>query len=134
MSEEQKDNGMLEGFAIVEVMGYSRYAGYVRQVAMGGGAMIRVDVPDLPERDEAYTDYVADGSGRHEPQKKTRKVSAVPGYTKFLGVSAIFAITPCSEEVALAAVERFRAPAVTILDMPVRRSLPSPEYIDEDDE
>ena len=123
MNEQKGQVGELETWAIVEVMGHQRYAGFVRQVPMGGAVMIRVDVPELPEKDEVYTDYdYSDGYGRQV--KKTRKLPAVPAFTKFLGVSAIFALTPCTEEMARAAVEKWRSVPAVELAMPARRMLP----------
>jgi hypothetical protein len=120
--EQKDDPGKLETYAIVEVMGHNRFAGYVQQVPFGGAAMIRIDVPEIPESEEEYSDYDDDG----KRVKKTRKVAGTPAFTKFLGVSSIFAITPCSKEVALAAVNSFRSAPVTILEMPARRMLSGP--------
>ena len=46
MSEVEK----FECWAIVEVMGHSRYAGRVTEQAIGGCAFVRVDVPAVGER------------------------------------------------------------------------------------
>jgi hypothetical protein len=131
MQATKEQAGELETWAIVEVMGHQRYAGYVRQVPLGGAVMIRVDVPELPEKEETYVDF--DGWGEDGPKqlKKTRMLAGVPAFTKFLGVSAIFSLTPCTEEMARAAVERWRSVPATELAMPVRRMLPG---VDSDDE
>jgi hypothetical protein len=126
---DKEDPGKLETYAIVEVMGHNRFAGFVQQVPFGGAAMIRVDVPEVPERDEDYMDWGEDGKA----VKKTRKVAGTPAFTKFLGVSSIFAITPCSKEVALAAVNQFRSAPVTILEMPSRRLISGPRDDDRED-
>ncbi len=134
MSNEEKPDGLLETWAIIEVMGHSKYAGFVRQVPMGGAAMIRIDVPEIPEREEEYLDYLCDrpaGEDAYKTVKKTRKVPGTPAFTKFLGVSSIFAITPCSKEAAIAAVKAFRSAPVTVIDLPQRRALPS--YRDDDE-
>lgn len=60
-------------WAVVEVMGHQRYAGHVTEQTIGGCAFVRVDVPSVCD---------------HLP------------FTKLLGQAAIFAITPCTEEVA----------------------------------
>lgn len=131
MSEEKPD-GQLETWAIVEVMGHNRYAGFAQQVAMGGAAMIRVDVPEIPESEEEYEDYSSRIPGEsYAAVKKKRTVPGTPAFTKFLGVSSIFAITPCTKEAAYAAVKAFRSAPVTIIDLPQRRALP---HYDEDDQ
>ena len=60
-------------YAIVEIMGHKIVAGLVSKSEMFGGAMLRVDVP-------ATSEY--------------------PAFTQFYGVSAIYAITFVSEQVA----------------------------------
>lgn len=81
----------LETWAIVELFGHTTVAGYITEQSIGGGAFIRVDVPDI------------DGQ---------------PGFTKFYGDKAIYAITPTTEEVARIAVERLRVRPVTHFVVP----------------
>jgi hypothetical protein len=65
-------------WAVVEIMGFNMIAGRVSEVSIGGASMIRVDVPET---------------------------SHLPGYTKFFGAQAIYAITPVPEEAARKAAE-----------------------------
>jgi len=120
MENFEKSEGQLETWAIVEVMGHNRYAGFARQVPMGGAAMIRVDVPEVPPYDVERSRYNYD-TRKEEPY--TEKIPATPAFTKFLGVSSIFAITPCTKEAAMAAVKTFRSAPVTVIDLPTRRQL-----------
>ncbi|MEP0846049.1 MAG: acetyltransferase [Phycisphaerae bacterium] len=47
MSEsETAKRSEYEGWAIVEVMGHRRLAGYIREASIAGGAFVRIDVPD----------------------------------------------------------------------------------------
>lgn len=72
--------------AVVELMGHQRIAGRVREAVLGGCALLRVDVPPTPHSQ---------------------------AYTKYFGNGAIYALTPCSEEVALAAateIQRYSSP------------------------
>lgn len=64
--------------AIVEVMGHNEFAGFVSSETIAGAAMLRVDVP-------ATTKY--------------------SGFTKYLSTSAIYGISPCSEQTARARAE-----------------------------
>lgn len=66
---------------IVELFGHNQIAGMVSEQTIGGSALIRVDVPAVDER---------------------------PGFTKFYGVSAIYAMTPTDEATMLQAVRAFR--------------------------
>ncbi len=66
-----------QGHAIVECMGHQRTAGMVSAATIAGATMLRVDVPATPE-DAAHTEYI-------HP-------------------NALYALTPCSEEVVLVAL------------------------------
>lgn len=66
-----------EGWAIVEIMGHRRIAGRVSEVEMYGTRMLRVDVPAGGD-DPAGVDYV----------------------TQFYSGSAIYCVTPATEETA----------------------------------
>jgi hypothetical protein len=135
MDQQKEDPGKLETWAIVEVMGHNRFAGYVQQVPMGGAAMIRIDVPEIAEEEiEEVIGWAEDDTapnGRRTTQTRKRRVPGTPAFTKFLGVSSIFAITPCSKEVAIAAVKSFKSAPVTILHMPPPRQLEH-RYSDDD--
>lgn len=74
-----------EEWALLELFGHQRLAGRVTEATIGGGAFVRVDVPD----------------------DKGRIV-----LTKFLNPSAIYAISPCDENVAVAAAQSIDAAPV----------------------
>jgi hypothetical protein len=96
--EEQKPDAM---FAIVEVMGHQTYAGKLTEQVLAGAGFIRVDVPEIPE------------NGRY--------AEAQPGFTKLISPASIYAITPCSEEVAVAAARRTRSAPMNLLAIPAAR-------------
>jgi hypothetical protein len=87
-----------ETWAIVEIMGHSKYAGRVSECQQFGAPLIRVEVPAMGE---------------------------VPAFEKHFGAASIFAITPCTEEVARAAAARFHARPITMVSFPAR--LPAPD-------
>lgn len=122
MSTEQKDAGKMEFWAIVEQMGHRKLAGHVTEVPMG---LLRIDVPEV--RYQYSTGY------GDERKIEDRTIAA---YTTFIGPSTIYAITPCTEEVAKAAARRFCAKPLEIYDIqPVSRlALPSPEEFDRDND
>jgi hypothetical protein len=62
-----------EEWAVVELMGHQKIAGKVSEQSIAGGSMLRVDVPDVPGQ---------------------------AGFTRYIGTAAIYAINPCSEDVA----------------------------------
>jgi hypothetical protein len=118
----------LDTWAIVEVMGHKKFAGYVTEQTFGGAALIRVDVPETEQ--EVRT---ADG-----PAKRTTQA-----YSKLIGVGSIYCITPCTEAVArlaATALERWNDPIP--VDMPKPLQIPASvgapasdaDVVDDDDE
>lgn len=102
MTEQQA----FETWAIVEVMGHARFAGYVSEQALGGANFVRVDVPEVPA-DQYY--------------------GPRPAFTKLFGAGSIYSITPCDEQVARHAAKEFRARPVTCVAMPEAPRLTSAE-------
>lgn len=66
----------LKSWALVELFGHQRIVGWVSEQTFGTGVLFRVDVPDL----------LKDG-------KKIRD-----GFTRYIGLSAIYSITPMDEQ------------------------------------
>lgn len=62
-----------DSWAVIELMGHQRIAGRVTEAEIGGGRLLRVDVP-ATETKQALT--------------------------KYFGTVAVYAITPCDEETA----------------------------------
>lgn len=86
----------LEMWAIVEVMGHNRFAGFVTEQPVGGASLLRIDVPEVEGR---------------------------AAFTKFIGVGSIYAITPCTEETARAFAAHYRLRPFHEYDLP---RLPAP--------
>lgn len=95
----------LEAWVIVELFGHQRIAGKLTEQQIGGGNMIRIDVPETKSQ---------------------------PGFTRFLGNAAIYAINPVSEQIARAAAENLNAAPVRAYDIPelAQRQL---QYQEEDE-
>jgi hypothetical protein len=93
----------LETWAIVEVLGHKKFAGYVSEQVLGGAVLVRVDVPE--------TDQCG--------------VFTKP-YTKLVGVGSIYCITPTTEEIARRAaqqLERWNNPIP--VDIAARPQIPA---------
>lgn len=67
-----------EGWAIVELMGHRQRGGYVKDVEMFGGKMLRIDIPVETEK----------------------------SVTEFYGCSALYALRPCTEEIVRDHIKR----------------------------
>lgn len=135
MSETQQ--AKFEGWAIVDVLGHQRYVGFVTTEAYGQAVLFRIDVPALEERERETKQpgYVGD---RYVPAGTLVKEGAVPGYTKLIGSGSIYAITPCTEDAAMKAVEATQRRPLMVVRLPPGAAvgeLPrGAEYADDDDE
>lgn len=101
-----------ETWAIVEVMGHNKFAGYVSEQTIAGKSFVRVDVPE---------------SG------------AVPAFSKMFGPDSIYCITPVSELVAKSLADGLRSKPLQEFDLPSdiraaisqvmidRKALPAPD-------
>jgi len=65
-----------EGWAILELMGHRRLAGFVSEATIGGGSFLRLDVP---KGEDGGSEAVA---------------------TQFYSPSAVYCITPTTEDIA----------------------------------
>jgi hypothetical protein len=124
-----------DGWAIVDVLGHQRYVGYVTTEAYGGAVLFRIDVPELQERERTLKsgEYIG---GRYVNAGGTVKEGAVQGYSKLIGAGSIYAITPCTKEAALKAVEDVQARPLMSVALPPERALTAPpdQYADDEDD
>lgn len=131
MSENQQ--ARFDGWAIVDVLGHQRYVGYVTTEAYGQAVLFRIDVPALEERERVTKRPGHAADGRYLPSGTTVKEGAVDGYTKLIGSGSIYALTPCTKEAALKAVEELQARPLMSVALPPERALSS-SLDDEDSE
>lgn len=103
---ENKDQ-QYEGWTILELMGHRRLAGYVREQTIGGAAFIRIDVPG------EGADNVA---------------------TQFYSPSAVYCMTPTTEDLARKVAQGSRPAPVTQWDLPQPSKALSASTRSEDDE
>jgi hypothetical protein len=112
----EHETSKFEGWAVVEMFGHSREVGYVTTDYFGAGALFRVEVPPLPEREVTlirpeWIDSELAGAG----SKIVR--SAVEGRTRFIGPGAVYAMNPCSKDAAFAAIESMTRREVKIVEL-----------------
>lgn len=124
-----------EGWAIVELFGHQREVGFVSTRYFGTACMFQVDVPELPER-EATTEsprYIGDN---YVPSGLTYKLKKSDARSRLLGPGAIYALNPCTEEAARAALEKLAPRAIVLLKVPEGapklNPAPDDEIIDEE--
>jgi hypothetical protein len=101
MSEQDK----FDSWAVVELFGHQQLAGRVTEASIGGCSFLRVDVPEQPALPK---------------EEWNSGVPALPPYTRYFGQGAIYALNPCSEEVARHTAARIRArPPIAYTPQPV---------------
>lgn len=136
VSEEQLvPQARFEGYAIIEMMGHRQEIGFVTTQAFGPAVLFRVDTPELAARE-----YVLDRPGYATynnvkqwcPAGTKVQRSATPPKSCLVSPNSLYAINPCSEEVALKAIERSINPPLIVLEMPPGQpALPAADYGDD---
>ncbi len=74
--EQSQPQEELKSWALVEIFGHERIVGFLTQQTIGPGVLFRVDVPDLLKDGQVVR----------------------PGFTRYFGLSAIYSITPITEQ------------------------------------
>lgn len=128
---EETQQAKFEGFAVIELMGHNKEIGYVTTQYFGGPALFRVDRPELSEREfelkrPQYVDH------KWCPAGAKVKRPALPAKTALIGPPAIFRITPCTELMAIEAIEEMMAPPLILLSLPERVHIAAGEEPDRD--
>ena len=102
MSDHSESN--FEGWAIIEMMGHRKEIGYVTTEHYGAAALFRVDVPGFQERDFELTrpQYV---DGVWAPIGSKVRRPSIPTKSVLVGPGSIYALNPCTEELAREAIE-----------------------------
>lgn len=94
------------GWAILELMGHRKRPGFVEEVEIAGGKLLRVDIH---------------GEGEEI-------------VTEFYGAGAIYCLRPVSEEIARDAGKHMDLRPIRPVEYGERRQLPSYAQVDDDDE
>lgn len=117
----EQQQGSFEGWAKLELMGHQQETGYVTTVYFGGAALFKVDVPEVPEK-ERVSEHPGYLNGKLCPTGTRVTFAAVPGYTRFISPAALYALNPCSEEVARKVIERVQG-EVKVVELPASQQL-----------
>jgi hypothetical protein len=131
MPEQQQ--AQFNGWARVEVMGHQTHIGYVRTEAYGQAVMFRVDTPELPEREFILEQPAYVGGYWTAAGAKVRRLSA-PGCSVLVGAGSIYRIMPCSEAVALRAIENTQCAELEVIELPPEKALAAPAGGEPNDE
>ena len=133
MSDEAQ-NSTFQGWAIIELFGHNKAAGYVTTQQFGQACLFRVDTPELPQRD-IQTSRPGSIGGEWLEAGTTVRRPAEPARSKLIGPGAVYAINPCSEEAVREYLDSQRALPLIVLDKPkVALPAPEPNHDSDDDE
>lgn len=126
------ENSKFEGWAVIEMFGHSREVGFVTTEYFGSGAVFRVEVPPLLEREVVLdrpewigNDFAGIGS------KVLR--GGVEGRTRFIGPGAVYAMNPCSQDAAMKALEAMNSRKVKLIELVQPRQLESADQYDDEE-
>lgn len=141
MTDTQKH---FEGWAVVELFGHGKAIGFVTTEYYGTACLFRIDTPGRDEREWTLErpEYGQDPDSLRTlllPAGVKVKRAAMPAHSRLVGPSSIFALNPCSQEVALRQLERDEPRPLIAVELPdnlktkqLREVLPG-EPEDEDD-
>lgn len=129
-----------EGWAIVELMGHRRLGAYVREAEFAGAAMLRLDIPEHPWVEGCTCGSEHPASVEHEAHTHVCAMFRDPEElapldihaTQFYNPSALYCLTPTTEEMARAI--RGRPEPVREWELPGHRFVPALEAGDDEDE
>ena len=127
----ETEQAKFTGWAVVEMMGHRKEIGYVTTEAYGSAALFRVDTPELPEREFVLTspEYAEVEAGLRSwcPAGTKVKRAALPAKSCLVAPSSLYAMNPCTEQAARAAIERSFVRPLILVEMPAGLALPEPE-------
>lgn len=115
--EQEQVQALPEMWAVIELFGHQKAAGKLSTQNLGAACLLRLDVPEITRKRERF-DYKANKWEHFE--------ETIPSHTRFLGVGSIYAINPCSEEIALTILRKSGAGPIQEYVVPSVRALPAP--------
>lgn len=104
---ETKNEQKFESWAVLELMGHRKLAGFVQETQLAGAGMLRLDVPD------------------EEPGKFKA--------TQFYSPSSVYALTPTTEEICRAFAKRAEPAPISRWELPETTSPASSATVEPDD-
>lgn len=131
----EAQNAKFEGWAVIELFGHQREAGFVTTQYFGDRAMFQVDVPEIPARQETTTSprWVGDVLA---PAGSVVEGSAIPGRTRLINPGAVYAMNPATEEAVRTAIQRGVQREIKVVSLPENARLESgaPEPSEEEED
>lgn len=108
------------GWAVLELMGHRKLAGYVQETTLAGAGMLRIDVC-LPADD---TELAESERPAFDDDGAPLKVLASQMYSP----SAVYCLTPCERDTCLLLTRRYQPEPVTRWELPRAAEPAEPDY------
>lgn len=125
---EQPQQASFEGYALVEMMGHRKEIGFVKTEYFGGTALFRCDTQGLEEREFTLkTPTYIEGEWMAAGTKVRRE--ALPAKTCYIAPGSLYAMTPCTEQAALEAIEAMVHRPLIVVDAPKKKELAAGEIL-----
>lgn len=102
-------------WAVVEIMGHQKYAGFCTETTLAGAPLLRVDVPQIEGKQYSSQQYNYEVKCY---ETRTYQEPDIEGYTKYFGPSSIFCVTPCTEAAAREAAKQWRSAPIQQVRLP----------------
>jgi hypothetical protein len=115
--EPQAQTATYSGWTLLELMGHNREAGYLSTLYFGAVALLQVDVPEIPAREETLTRPQWVGS-QLLPVGTVIAKEAIPGRSFMLNPSAIYRAHPATEEAVRAAIAANQPREIKVISIP----------------
>jgi hypothetical protein len=123
----EQEQAKFEGWAIVEMMGHQKEIGYVTTEAYGVAVLFRVDVPDMPAHEFILKrpEWGKDGEDSERVLPVGTKVQRAgsSARSRLVSPAAVYAINPCSEEAAKAALQASTHRPLICINLPANKQL-----------
>jgi hypothetical protein len=114
---EQQAQASYSGWSLIELLGHNHEAGFVTTLYFGGVALLQVDVPEIPAREETLTKPQWGDSGLLPVGTIIQKES-IPGRTCMINPGSIYRLSPATEEAVRAAISASERRAIKVISMP----------------
>ena len=111
-----------EGWALIELFGHQKEAGYVTTQYFGDKAMFQVDVPEIAAREETLT-RPQWGETQLYPAGSVIEKQAIEGRTRLINPGAVYAMNPATEQAVRSAIASSERREIKVISLPEGKQL-----------
>lgn len=111
-----------EGWALIELFGHQREAGFVTTQYYGDKAMFQIDIPEIEAQQETIERPRWDDSRLLAAGTVIERAS-IPGRTRIVNPGAVYALNPATEQAVRVAISRNESRAVRVISIPTAPQL-----------